>query len=157
MDQVKFFKGCLLQILYGPFFNILTHMCALRDLVPCAQFKNVKNIHGGVLLSVKLQAEACNFTKSNTTPWVFFTLFKLYEWYQIAQSTTCDTTIKFLLVFPWWPRHWGTCSINKWPTKTLQKSENWFLCHNFIKRIWIPPKIYWKLRITIIYTLDNIF
>ena len=50
--------------------------------------KSVKNTHGGVLLYVKLQAEACNFTKSNIPPWVFFTFFKLYEWYQIAQSTT---------------------------------------------------------------------
>ena len=32
--------------------------------------------------------EECYFTKSNTPPWVFFTFFKLYEWYQIAQSTT---------------------------------------------------------------------
>ena len=39
--------------------------------------KNVKNAHGGVLLLV-----------SNTPPWVFFTLFKLYKWYQIAQRTT---------------------------------------------------------------------
>ena len=50
--------------------------------------KNVKCTHGGVLLLVKLQAEACNYTKSNTPPWVFFTFFKLYEWYQIAQRTT---------------------------------------------------------------------
>ena len=27
-------------------------------------------------------------TKSNTHPWVFFTFFKLYKWYQIAQSIT---------------------------------------------------------------------
>ena len=27
--------------------------------------------HEGVLLSVKLQVLACNFTKSNTPPWVF--------------------------------------------------------------------------------------
>ena len=27
-------------------------------------------------------------TKSNTPPWVFFMFFKLYEWYQIAQSTS---------------------------------------------------------------------
>ena len=45
--------------------------------------KNVKNTHGGVLLLL-----ACNCTKSNTPPMVFFTFFKLYEWYQIAQSTT---------------------------------------------------------------------
>ena len=39
----------------------------------------------GVLLSVKLQAVAWSFTKSNTSPWVFFTFFKLSKWYQIAQ------------------------------------------------------------------------
>ena len=49
--------------------------------------KNMKNTHGGVLLLVKLQALACNFTKSYT-PWVFFTFFKLHKWYQIAQRIT---------------------------------------------------------------------
>ena len=48
----------------------------------------MKNTHRWVLLLVNLQAEACNFTKSNTPPWVFFTFFKLYKWYQIAQSVT---------------------------------------------------------------------
>ena len=49
--------------------------------------KNVKNTHGGVLLLVKLvlllgklQAESCNFTKSNTPPWAFFMFFKLHKW-----------------------------------------------------------------------------
>ena len=50
--------------------------------------KNVKNTHGRVLILVKFQAETCNFTKSNTPPWVFFTFFKLYKWYQIAQRIT---------------------------------------------------------------------
>ena len=45
--------------------------------------KNVKNTYGGVLILVKLQIEASNFTKINTPPWVFFTFFKLYKWYQI--------------------------------------------------------------------------
>ena len=31
---------------------------------------------------------ACNFTKINTPPCVFFMFFKLYKWYQIAQRTT---------------------------------------------------------------------
>ena len=31
---------------------------------------------------------ACNFTKSNIPPWVFFTFFKLYKWYQMAQNIT---------------------------------------------------------------------
>ena len=34
--------------------------------------KKLRNTHGGVLLLVKLQASACDFTKSNTTSWVFF-------------------------------------------------------------------------------------
>ena len=38
---------------------------------------NLKNTHGGRLLFVMLQALACNFTKNNTPPWVFFTFFKL--------------------------------------------------------------------------------
>ena len=38
--------------------------------------KNLKNIHGGVLILVKLQAfEAFNFTKINTAAWVFFSRF----------------------------------------------------------------------------------
>ena len=50
--------------------------------------KNLKNTHGAVLILVKLQVSSCNFTKINTPPWVFFTFFKLYKWYQIAQRTT---------------------------------------------------------------------
>ena len=42
----------------------------------------VKNTHGEVSLFVKL---ASNFIKSNTSPWVFF---KLYKWYQIALRIT---------------------------------------------------------------------
>ena len=45
----------------------------LRDLVPFVQFTI---------------AEACNFTKSNTPPFVFFTFSKLYKWYQIVQSVS---------------------------------------------------------------------
>ena len=30
---------------------------------------------------LKLQASACNFTKSSTPPWVFFAFSKLYKWY----------------------------------------------------------------------------
>ena len=47
--------------------------------------KKVKNTHGGVLILVKLQAEACNFTKINTPPWEFLICS------QIALSTSlCD-------------------------------------------------------------------
>ena len=74
----------------------LTLCHVLRDLVPFVQFNNVKNTHGGVLVLVKLQAWllACNFTKSNTPPWVFFTFFKWYNWYQIAQNTYRNQNFK---------------------------------------------------------------
>ena len=55
-------------------------LCAIWDHL--YNLKNMKNIHREVLLS------ACNFTKSNTPPWVFFTFLKLYKWYQIAQRIT---------------------------------------------------------------------
>ena len=41
--------------------------------------KSMKNIHGGALILVKLQASAYKFTKINIPLWVFFTLFKLYK------------------------------------------------------------------------------
>ena len=35
----------------------------------------------------KLEQKATsNFTKSNSPPWVVFTFFKLYKWYQFAQN-----------------------------------------------------------------------
>ena len=45
--------------------------------------KNSKSLHGVVLLSVKLQTSACEFAKSNTHSWVFFTFLKLCKRHQI--------------------------------------------------------------------------
>ena len=53
----------------------------------CSLKKNTKNAHEREILLVKLHAEACNFTKSITPPWVFFMFFKLYKWCQIAQNS----------------------------------------------------------------------
>ena len=56
-------------------------MCdVLSDLVPFVQYKkHEKNPWKSVTFS-KVQAFlACNFTKSNTPPWVFFAFFKLYK------------------------------------------------------------------------------
>ena len=73
----------------------------MRGFLPFLQLKkNVKNVHGGVILLVKLQAEAYNFTKSNTPPWVFLTLFKMYIWNQIVQHITDVLNfILFLAIF----------------------------------------------------------
>ena len=59
---------------------------ALHDLVSFVQFKiRKKNSWKSFTFS---KVTACYFTKSNTPPWVFFTFFKLYKWYQIAQRIT---------------------------------------------------------------------
>ena len=60
--------------------------------------KNVKNTYGGVLILVKLQSSSLQFCKINSPPWVFFTFFKLYKWYQIVQRTTYmfGTTLPFV-------------------------------------------------------------
>ena len=74
--------GCRVEITYDLLVLILyTLICgALRDLYHLCNFKNVKNTHKGVLILVKLQAEAFNLTNINTPPWVFSTFFKLYKW-----------------------------------------------------------------------------
>ena len=52
--------------------------------------KNVKSTNGGVLILVKLQASASNFSKINSPLWLqqSFTFFRLYKCYQIAQRIT---------------------------------------------------------------------
>ena len=57
--------------------------CFARFGTICTISKTWRTLHERVLLLVKLQSFACNFTKSFTPPWVFFTFFKLYKWYQI--------------------------------------------------------------------------
>ena len=57
-------------------------------------FKNVKNAHGGMLLLIKLQALASNFTKTNTPPCAFFMFSKWNKWYQIVQRITyCESDL----------------------------------------------------------------
>ena len=82
-----------------PYSLFLTHLLTLsfikcvvlRDLVPFVQFKKLeKHPWRSVTFS-----KACNFTKSNSPLWVFFTFLKLFKWYQIAQSITC-IQLKFL-------------------------------------------------------------
>ena len=46
---------------------------ALRDLMPFVQFKKHEKHPERSVTFRKLQAEACNFTKSKIPPWMFFT------------------------------------------------------------------------------------
>ena len=68
---------CLLELICG----------ALRDLLPFVQFKKREKLPCRSV-NFNCRLEAYNFTKINTPPWVFFTFFKLYKWYQIAQHIT---------------------------------------------------------------------
>ena len=45
-----------------------------------------------------MQFLACNFTKSSTPPWVFYTFFKLYKCCQIAQSVTLQSLQSFTII-----------------------------------------------------------
>ena len=95
--------------------------------------KNVKNTLGGVLLLVQLQA-----TESNTPPWVLFTFFKLYKWYQIAQCITYECLSA--TVYPRSLYHlfskdsaslvfaqFSISSIVRWPYSGQQVENLWFL------------------------------
>ena len=81
---------------------------ALRDLVPFVQFqKPEKHLWRSVTFSI-----ACNFTESNTPPWVIFTFLKLYKWHQIAQCisyTFCFIWVSFCYT---WRFCNGHCNVN---------------------------------------------
>ena len=98
------------------------------------KLENVKNTHGVALLLVKLQAEAWNFTKNNTIPWVFLTFLKFCEWYQISQSITYVLCI--------------TCGKGKWQT-IMKKSATCYQFENAIKVIKsraIKVKLFWGFQ-----------
>ena len=44
---------------------------------------------------------ACNFTKKDITPSVFFTFLKLYKWYQIVQNISYTLNTNVLLKKTW--------------------------------------------------------
>ena len=89
---------------YYQTLNVVLKTCYVGQPVVSAKIKSLDwhqiaiklNVSGFKLLETLCAiwyylydlALACNFTKSNTRPWVFFTLFKLYKWYQIVQRLT---------------------------------------------------------------------
>ena len=54
--------------------------------------KNVKNTHGWGLLLVKLQAEASSYKSINSSS-KLIRFFKLYKWYQTAQSLSFNNEV----------------------------------------------------------------
>ena len=101
----------------------------------------MKNTYGGVLLSVKFQAKACDFTKSNTPPWVLFTFFKLCKWYQIAQSISHNIAEFKTMIIEMYLTLFYTCefivynnSRNNESSKQIFGHFSWYLVgRNFLK------------------------
>ena len=82
----EIFRTIILEFCFEELFLSHIYYDALRDFVPFVLFKKrEKHSWGSVTFS-----KACNFTKTNTPPSVFFTFLKFYKWYQIAQSISCE-------------------------------------------------------------------
>ena len=82
MERVKLALLRFQRVHLEPFSSSVSihlgkHCDVLRDLVPFAHFKKREKTLGSVTFT-KMQDEACNYTKNNTPPCVFFTFFKLY-------------------------------------------------------------------------------
>ena len=78
---------------------LIFFMFCNKEIVECAPYENEFNricqlfnlfcIDGIINFCCK----GSNFTKSNTRPWVLFTFFKLYKWYQIAKRIIHGTLL----------------------------------------------------------------
>ena len=109
-----------------------------------------------MLISVKFQASACNFTEISTPPWVFSTLFKWYKWYQIKQNITNENlrnpyeihphqATKFTLVIDGWVRQRAYFNVlNFW-------SKPW----NVI--VWRLQSYVWMIQLLIFILSKNEF
>ena len=105
-----FFSGCCVKAISLSIFtkyciqNNWIHICdALSNLVPSVQFKKrEKHLWRSVNFN-KVAGFSLQLTKINTPPWVLFTYFKLYRWYQIAQRTTfCCFGFSHITLFDSW-------------------------------------------------------
>ena len=89
------------QCLFKPGIRKYEVLCAIQYHL--YNLKNGKNTH----------ALACNLTKSNTSPWVFFPFFKLCRWYQIARCITSRMldSYRILSYKPKWHSNWMLMNI----------------------------------------------
>ena len=68
-------------------FQVLQLLLSLTLRISLERHATDIRLLTGLLLS-HFWLLACNFTKSNTPPWMFFTFFKLCKWFQITQRIT---------------------------------------------------------------------
>ena len=110
----------ILSWLNSQFTNVPIIRDPLRDFLPFVQFKKrEKKPRKGVLLWVNLQGLACNFTKSKTPTWGFYTFFTLYKWYQIK--------LRIMYRNPWIDLH------TKW-----EKNNFYLMPSLFVRDISLP-------------------
>ena len=76
-------------------------------------FKNLKRTHRRVLLLVKLHKDICNFSKSNTHPWVFSTFS-----YIVKMVPNCAK--RHIWTDFWSKRFWPS----PWPSSIIKQSYN---------------------------------
>ena len=92
MDQVKFFKCCLPQILLGPFLNTLSHMHG--GFLPWHSTLNVnvlKNISSNLHPTIKFTVELATFDNVRQINQKILKTFYLWCQY-IIQTLICETT-----------------------------------------------------------------
>ena len=63
----------------------------MKTIIHLVRTQNFPKSYHFLPLVRTLQVSACDFTKSNTPPWVFFEILKLYKWYQIVHSIMYKT------------------------------------------------------------------
>ena len=76
--------------------------------------KNVRSTHKVVLLLVKLQDEACKFTKSSTPPWVLFVVYKLYKCTELRKAS-------HISLFQFYISHWLRRTAVSWTLKMMAR------------------------------------
>ena len=84
----EIFQGIFLHFSYLMLCAIWYHFC---------NFKQCEKHPWRSVTFIKVAGD-CNTPKWNTPPWVFFTFFKLYKWYQIAQTVSY---IQLLFITSW--------------------------------------------------------
>ena len=85
----------------GVLRGILNPCIILLCLLGALLFLKVDSYDGGCC-SFKV-----NYILLNTPLWVFFTFFKLFKWYQIAQRTTYTTAFSIILSSPMYHFEWS--------------------------------------------------
>ena len=105
---------------------LCTIWCCLYSL------EDMKNNHGGVILLVKFQAEACKFIKSVTPPWAFSTFFYIAQMAPNLAKRLIHTLAKTLIMnkiiksFSMAKFYYGRLKMNNFVFNYLSRISPWW-------------------------------